>query len=114
VSREPWVERVAVAIEDIDRITEFISGMDREAFCRDERTVFAVCYAFVRIGEAMRHIPSEVQAAHPRVEWKAARDFRNFTVHVYLAVDPRRLYNTAVKSLPPLRAALSEVIAGLK
>jgi uncharacterized protein with HEPN domain len=60
----------------------------------------------------VRYIPPEVQAAYPDVEWKAARDFRNFTVHAYLAVDPTRLNGTALKSLPPLNVALSRVIEG--
>jgi uncharacterized protein with HEPN domain len=52
--------------------------MKRDEFRRDEKTVFAVCYAFVRLGEAVAHIPPEVMRANPEVEWGQIRHFRNF------------------------------------
>lgn len=110
MSPEQWRDRVAGMLADIERIQTFIGTLDREAFCRDEKTVFAVCYAFVRLGEAVGHIPSEVAAANPAIEWRNIRHFRNFMIHVYLAVDPGRLYDTAGTDLPALAAKLRTMI----
>lgn len=111
MSPEVWRDRVAGMIEDIRRVESFITGMDRAAFARDERTVFAVAYAFVRLGEAVGSVPDDVKAAHPTVPWGDIRHFRNFMIHVYHAVDPIRLYDTALADLPGLADLLAQVIA---
>ncbi len=97
-------------VEDIDRITAFIGDLSRDEFIANEQAVFAVSYAFVRLGEAVHHIPAEIADAHPEIEWGDIRHFRNFMIHVYHAVDPGRLYDTAKDSLPPLRPKLEAVI----
>jgi len=96
-------------LEDIERIGRFIGSLDRDRFINDEKAVFAVCYAFVRLGEAVQHIPTDVTSAHPEIEWGDIRHFRNFMIHVYLAVDPARLFDTAKTDLPPLAAKLRQL-----
>ena len=88
-------------VEDVERIGRFIADLDRESFRRSEQVVFAVCYAFVRLGEAVVHVPESVTAAHPEIEWSDIRHSRSFMVHVYPSVDPGRLYDTAKADLPP-------------
>lgn len=100
-------------IEDIRRVESFIGGMDRRTFARDERTVFAVAYAFVRLGEAAGSVPEEVKSAHPAVPWGDIRHFRNFMIHVYHAVDPVRLHDTAMTDLPGLADLLTRVLSTL-
>ncbi|MGH7132784.1 MAG: HepT-like ribonuclease domain-containing protein [Phycisphaerales bacterium] len=110
MSPEAWHDRVAVMIEDIDRIAAFIGPLTRDQFPADEKAVFAVCYAFVRLGQAVTNIPSDVIATNPQIEWGDIRHFRNFMVHVYLAVDPLRLFDTAVTDLPALRMKLEALL----
>lgn len=102
MSPEGWRERVRIMIEDIERIDRFIGDLDRDTFRISEQTVFAVCYAFVRLGEAVAHVPEDVVSGHPEVPWRDIRHFRNFMIHVYPAVDPARLFDTAKQDLPPL------------
>lgn len=110
VSPEHARDRLAGMVEDIDRIARFIDGRSRDEFVSDERTVFAVSYAFVRLGEAIQHLPESLLQQHPEVEWRDIRHFRNFMVHVYQAVDPARLYDTARSDLPWLRSKLEDVL----
>ncbi len=110
MSPEPWRERIRGMVEDIDRIAAFIADLSRDEFIASEQAVFAVSYAFVRLGEAVHHIPSDITDAHPDIEWGDIRHFRDFMIHVYQAVDPARLYDTATVSLPPLRPKLKAVL----
>jgi uncharacterized protein with HEPN domain len=105
-----WHERVAVMLEDIESIRSFIGNHDRQSFGGDQKAVFAVCYAFVRLGEAIVHIPEDVRAAHPQVDWVNTRKYRNFVIHVYLVVDPPRVYDTAKGDLDALEAGLRELL----
>ena len=77
---------------------------------KDEKTVFAVCYAFVRLGEAAGRIPENFQKSHPEIEWREIRHFRSFMIHVYMAVDPLRVLETAKTDLPTLRARLGIIL----
>lgn len=97
-------------LEDIARIDTFIGDLDREAFIRDDKSVFAVCYAFVRLGQAVERVPPETTVAHPEIEWREIRHFRNFMIHVYLMVDPARLYDTARQDLPALAEKLTDLL----
>jgi uncharacterized protein with HEPN domain len=110
VSPEVWRELLQGMIDDIGRIRAFIGPMTRDEFIADERTVFAVCYAFVRLGEAVSRLPEEVRVRHPGVEWREVRQFRNFMIHVYHGVDPARLYDTAATYIEPLAEKLRRVL----
>jgi uncharacterized protein with HEPN domain len=105
-----WQDRVAIMLDDIARIRAFIGTLDREAFIRDDKTAFAVSYAFVRLGEGVGHVPEDVRTAHPQVAWKNVRHYRNFMIHVYQAVDPGRVFDTAKDDLDPLEAGLRALL----
>ena len=45
----------------LDRIEEFVAGMDLEAFQADDKTSSAVMRKFEIIGEAAKQIPDEVR-----------------------------------------------------
>lgn len=51
----------------IDSIESFTAGVNLEAFQADDKTQSAVIRKFEIIGEAVRHVPEEIRAAHP--EW---------------------------------------------
>lgn len=71
--RRDWRIRVADILEAIDRVTQYIQGMDRATFEGDTRTLDAVVRNLEVIGEAVRHIPEDVQARHPEVPWVRMR-----------------------------------------
>ena len=97
-------------VQDAERIQRFVAPHTRESFRNDDQAVVAACYGFVRLGEAATHIPQSVITANPQVEWGAIRHFRNFMIHVYPAVDPGHLYDTAKTDLPPLVKKLQAVL----
>lgn len=45
-------------------------------------------YNLVVIGEAASHLPEEVTARHPEIEWRQVRGMRNRLVHEYFGADP--------------------------
>jgi len=52
------------AAQRIERLTE---GVDYAAFVDDERTSLAVERLLENLGEAARHVPPELQSAHPEI-----------------------------------------------
>ncbi len=54
----------------IDRIEEFVAGMDLEAFQTDDKTSSAVLRKFEIIGEAAKQVPDEMRQKYTAVPWK--------------------------------------------
>jgi uncharacterized protein with HEPN domain len=63
--------------------------------------------AFVIIGEAANRIPPEVQTAHPDIPRIQMKAMRNRLVHTYFSIDPRIVWDTLARDLPPLKAKLA-------
>jgi len=54
----------------INRIEEFVAGMDLNAFQADDKTSSAVLRKFEIIGEAAKQISDEMRQKHPALPWK--------------------------------------------
>lgn len=101
-----WRLRLRDILDAADRIRGYTSAMDLGAFSADRRTVAAVLYELIVIGEAAGDFPEDVQALHPDVPWKAMRGLRNVVAHRYFAVSLERVWKTLTADLPPLVESL--------
>jgi len=110
VSPRSWQALVEDIVSAVERIENYTSGMDAPAFAEDTRTIDAVIRNFIVIGEASRHIPTEVQAQYSSVPWRLLSDMRNFAVHHYWAVDPDVLWKTLREDFPPLLQGLRKML----
>ncbi len=104
-----------VRLEDInhalERIQRYVHGMDRDAFCEDERTVDAVSRNLEIIGEAARKVPPDATRRHARIPWSKLAEMRNILIHEYHSVAPELVWRTVLHDILPLA---SEVRAALK
>lgn len=103
-----WLEDIVEAIHDIQTYT---ADMTLEQFTSDQRTVRAVAYCFIIIGEASKQLPNHVIERHPQVPWAKMRGMRNFLVHEYPWLSPKVLWDTATLNLPPLLPALEHILS---
>src|ERR1039457_2527990 len=77
----------ATALRDIERnidlATQFVAGIDYEAFRDDTRTVYAVTRCLKIISEASRRLPDELKARYPSIAWKNMAGAGNVYRHDY-------------------------------
>lgn len=105
-----WQMRIEDILEAIERIQNWTEDSTRESFCVDARTVQAVAYNLLIVGEAVNAIPEVVQCQHPQVPWSKMRAMRNVVVHQYFDMDPDILWQTIQSDLPPLVPTLREML----
>ena len=110
MSSRDWQHWVRDILEEIQDILQYTQGRDQTSFVSDKRTLQAVVYCLIMIGEAERHISEGVKARRPNVPWHSMRGMRNFLVHEYPWVSPSVIWETATKNLPPLVEPLQRMI----
>ena len=71
----------------IERIFEYVRGMDYKTFARDLKTQDAVIRNPEIIGEAARHLPAEMTEKAPVIQWPKIMGLRNILTHEYFGVN---------------------------
>lgn len=61
MSPRTWRERLNDILTCARNIESFTAGMSFDAFLDDPRTIRAVAFEFITMGEAARAIPEEIQ-----------------------------------------------------
>jgi uncharacterized protein with HEPN domain len=103
-------DRLAHILTSIDMIQNALAGKRLEDLTGDLMLRLAVERSFEIICEASRRIPDSVKAQQPQIDWKGMADFGNLLRHAYHRVDPKLLWQTAERDLPPLKAFIERVM----
>jgi hypothetical protein len=106
-----WRVRVSDIIAAAERALRYTEALTFEEFGADPRSVDAVSYAIVVIGEAAGHVPDAVMRAAPEVPWAEIRGMRNKVAHEYFGVEVKILWQTVREDLPALLPLLGAVAA---
>lgn len=110
MQRNDWRLRIKDMLDAVAEIQAFTSGMGLGGFQEDAKTLRAVEYDFVVLGEAARSIPQDVQARYPLLPWPRMIGLRNMVAHHYRRVDSTALWDTIQNDLPPLVNLLRDVL----
>jgi uncharacterized protein with HEPN domain len=101
-------------LENLERIQDYVAGLDREAFGGDtlrrdavERCLERICEAAFRLGEKAAELA-------PSQPWGDIRGLGNRLRHAYDRIDLDILWNTVRDRLPSLKADAQQALLGLK
>jgi uncharacterized protein with HEPN domain len=84
------------------KILQFIEGVNREQFDRDELLQNALIRMLEVIGEAARSISEDTKGAHAAIPWRQMIGMRHRLVHEYFRIDLERVWETAQRDIPEL------------
>ncbi len=90
-------------VDGCDAVEEFTAGMSQDEFVSDRKTFWSTIKMVEIIGEAARHIPEEVKALMPEVEWERIVGARNIFVHGYFGINNDVLWDIVEISVPRLK-----------
>ncbi|MEN6625855.1 MAG: DUF86 domain-containing protein [Candidatus Sumerlaeia bacterium] len=110
-SERLWRFRIRHILEAIERIQAYAANLDLPTFQSDTRTMQAIAWNFMIIGEAARHIPLEIERSNPEVPWRDMRDMRNMIVHGYDSISPEIMFDTIRNDIPQLVPMLHAILA---
>jgi len=102
MSARKWRFRIYDILQSLEGICSDIENMDYEQFLNDRKTRNSVARELEIIGEAARHIPSDIEMIYPQIPWRLMRDMRNIIAHEYFGIDWHIVWETATHDLPTL------------
>jgi uncharacterized protein with HEPN domain len=104
--------RLQHIVENSDRISEYIAGMDFETFSGHRMTIDAVERCLSRITEASVRVgEAALNQIAPGVPMHVLRGFGNALRHDYDLIDLPTIWKTIQNDLPALRAACERALA---
>jgi uncharacterized protein with HEPN domain len=103
-------DRVAHVLEAINDIQSALATHSLPSFADDKIIRLAVERWLEIISEASRHIPADVKAAAPDIDWIGMAALGNRLRHAYHLVDVELLWNIVERDLPPLKAFIERTV----
>ena len=94
----------------LERIDSYTKGMSFEAFVADEKTVNAVIYNFLVIGEAVKLLPQTVTGKYPEIPWRQIAGMRDKLTHTYFSIDYELVWKTITIVLPQFRRVIQKIL----
>lgn len=75
-----YVKHIRDAIEKIE---DYVRGLDFESFSKDSKTIDAVVREIEIIGEAAKNISDGFRSSHSDFAFREATNMRNMLIHEY-------------------------------
>lgn len=98
---------IAMALECIDLIKDYTSGLTQESFLADRKTQDAVVRNLEIIGQALKDYGIDaLTEKRPDVPWSQITGMRNILAHEYLGVDMVMIWDTVKLRLNDLQQVL--------
>jgi len=94
-----------------EKVIRFTQKFTREQFVADEKTFDAVMRDLEIIGEAAKHIPPEVRAQHPDVDWRKIAGLRDVVIHEYFGIDIELIWDIITREIPELLPRLNRMLS---
>jgi uncharacterized protein with HEPN domain len=94
----------------ITKIQNYSKGCTLESLKKDDKTYDSILLNFLVIGEAAVKIPEEIKSQHNDIDWRGMIGMRNFIAHGYFKIDPKIIWDSIHKDLPPLLDKIKKII----
>jgi len=91
-------------------VQAYTEGMTQTEFTASGLNYDATLRNLELIGEAATHVPDAARDTHPDVPWRLIIATRNRLIHAYLGIDDDTIWSIIRDDIPPLLAALENIM----
>jgi uncharacterized protein with HEPN domain len=109
VSPRSWKFRIDDINDALNKIFQYVQGLDYADWLKDQKTIDAVIRNLEIIGEAAAKVPQEIQDKYSDIPWYQMKGMRNILIHEYFGVDNEMLWNTIQDDLPKLKKNIQNI-----
>lgn len=104
-------DRVYLAhiLDCIGKVEEYTKD-GRDDFFSSSLKQDAVVRNLQIMAQSASRVSEGLRSAHPEIDWRGMRGFRNVVVHDYLNVDYDLVWGIVARSLPALREGVARVL----
>ena len=107
---ETTLVEIREAARSLDQFLASLVSGSRERFADDQVTRYAILYAIIVMGEAVKRLSDGFRAEHPDIPWGRICGMRDRVVHAYDRVDLDIVWSVATSHAPGLISALDVLI----
>lgn len=97
-----WTLFLDDIIQASEKIIRNTKGMEKEDFLVQDIIYDAVLRNLEVISEAAHHIPEEILAGVPEIDWKKIKGLRIILAHCYFRIDSEVLWDIITAKVPVL------------
>jgi uncharacterized protein with HEPN domain len=103
-------DRVVHILEAINLIEATLAGVTYEDFKTDQIRRLGIERLLEIVCEAARHVPPQIKASEPGIQWPKITDFANRLRHAYHQIDVDIVWRVIHEDLGPLKAFAERVM----
>lgn len=104
----------AQILEAVERIRDYLTGLDEAAFLADGRTRDAVAMNLLVIGENATRLPTDLRREEVQFDWQDAIALRHRIAHGYESLSFAVIWSIAIVELDGVECAAERMIARLE
>lgn len=93
----------------IEKIQSYISGLDYDAFIKNEMIMEACAFNLSQLGELSHKMEEDFQNNNSDIPWKAIYGLRNKIIHEYDGINLKVVWETIIEDLPLLAEQLKRI-----
>lgn len=97
----------------INKIEEFVLGIDYKDFLKDDKTISAVVRKLEIIGEVTKNIPASIKQKYTNVNWRGMAGMRDKLIHDYSGVDTEILWKVIKKDSIEIKPKIESILKNI-
>ena len=109
MSEREWLFYISDMITFSQNVLAYSDGLQQKEFETSGLNYDATVRNLELVGEAARHVPSEIRDKYQEIPWRQMIATRNQLIHGYLGIDNDILWNIIQVDIPALLPALKNL-----